>query len=68
MESFTQGAASFFNCFRCHNTQAITQRGISLKDDDPTAATLIPEKLINVSHVFSEFILERVRAPQGMCP
>ena len=36
MESFTQGAASFFNCFRCHNTQAVTQRGISLNDDDPT--------------------------------
>jgi hypothetical protein len=66
MESFTQGAASFFNCFRCHNTQAVTQRGISLTDDDPTASPLMPEKLINVSHVFGEFILEEC-GPQGMC-
>ncbi len=67
MESFTQGAASFFNCFRCHNTQAVTQRGISLNDDDPTQPPLLTPKLINVSHVFSEFILEEC-GPNGACP
>jgi hypothetical protein len=65
MESFTQAPDSFSNCFACHNTQAITARGIPL-NRDPDGQMLMPPKLINVSHVFSEFLLwERQLAGQG---
>jgi hypothetical protein len=60
MESFTQSPASFFNCFACHNTQAITARGVSL-DKDGSGKKLLDPKLINVSHVFSQFVLEETQ-------
>ncbi|HEY4013932.1 MAG TPA: hypothetical protein VGM06_11385 [Polyangiaceae bacterium] len=64
METFTQ-SVQFFNCFSCHNTQPISAEGTA---QDPTClanpppssclATTIPfGAKINVSHMFSEFLL-----------
>jgi hypothetical protein len=61
MESFTQAPDSFANCFACHNTQAVTARGVPL-NRDLQGTQLLPPKLINVSHIFSEFIAEEIRA------
>ncbi len=55
MESFTQGPGSFPNCFSCHNTQAVTARGIP-EDRDGESPVLLQPKRINVSHIFSEFV------------
>jgi len=57
MESFTQAPDSFANCFSCHNTQAVTAKGIPL-DRDSQGMQLLPPKLLNVSHVFSQFLLD----------
>ena len=57
MESFTQSADSFPNCFSCHDTQAITANGIPVNRDNGGTKLLDP-KLINVSHVLSQFLLE----------
>jgi hypothetical protein len=57
MESFTQYLADFDNCFTCHNTEATTAKGVPLKRDTTGTLVLAP-KLINVSHVFSQFLLE----------
>jgi hypothetical protein len=56
MESFTQSAlpSSFANCFACHNTQGITDHGTPVGKG--AGKTLLGPKLINVSHVFSEFV------------
>jgi hypothetical protein len=56
MESFTQGPAAFFNCFTCHNTSAINASGIPLGRDN--SRKLLDPKLINVSHIFSQFVLQ----------
>jgi hypothetical protein len=65
MESFTQAPDSFSNCFTCHNTQAITAKGVPLNRDTAGQMIMAP-KLINVSHIFSEFLLwERQAAGQG---
>jgi hypothetical protein len=67
MESFTQAPDSFSNCFSCHNTQAITAKGIPLNRD--TGGTMImPPKLINVSHIFSEFLIWEQQAAQTGMP
>lgn len=61
METFTQPETSFPNCFSCHNTQAITSKGITRPlggAADPEDPTLMKPKLLNVSHVLSQFILE----------
>jgi hypothetical protein len=69
METFTQNN-TFHNCFACHNTQPINSFGVSA---DPTClppnpapgcpVTLIPfAAKINVSHMFSEFILREQEA------
>jgi hypothetical protein len=60
MESFTQSPASFFNCFSCHNTQAVTSRGVPV-DKDSAGKKLLDPKLINISHVFSTFVLEETQ-------
>ena len=60
MESFTQAPTSFPNCFSCHNTQAVTARGIPSNKDGESEVLLGP-KLLNVSHVFSQFVLEETR-------
>ena len=57
MESFTQAPDSFPNCFSCHNTQAVTAKGVPL-DRDRSGVKLLEPKLINVSHVLSQFLLE----------
>jgi hypothetical protein len=61
MESFTQGPTSFPNCFSCHNTQAVTARGIPANKDAESEVLMQP-KLLNVSHVFSQFVLEELAA------
>ena len=60
MESFTQSPAAFPNCFSCHNTQAITARGVPLAKDG-SGRKLLDPKLLNVSHVFSQFVLEETQ-------
>jgi hypothetical protein len=57
MESFTQAANSFPNCFSCHNTQAVTARGASA-NRDANSPVLLGPKRINISHVFSQFVRE----------
>jgi hypothetical protein len=65
MESFTQAPDSFANCFTCHNSQAIGAKGVPLNRDEG-GQMLMPPKLINVSRIFSEFLLwERLAAGQG---
>ncbi len=59
MESFTQSPAAFPNCFACHNTQAVTARGVPV-DKDSSSAKLLEPKLINISHVFSQFVPRRL--------
>jgi hypothetical protein len=61
MESFTQAPDSFTNCFSCHNTQAVTAKGVPLKRDEGGVKLLDP-KLINVSHVLTQFLLEESEA------
>jgi hypothetical protein len=53
MESFTQAADSFPNCFSCHDTRATTARGVPA-DRDQTAPVTLQPKQINVSHIFNE--------------
>ncbi|MEO8178641.1 MAG: hypothetical protein ABI895_07400 [Deltaproteobacteria bacterium] len=60
MESFTQGPGSFSNCFTCHNTQAVTARGIP-SAKDITSPVLLDPKLLNVSHILSQFVLEETQ-------
>jgi hypothetical protein len=60
MESFTQAPTSFPNCFSCHNTQAVTSRGIPANKDTESPVLLEPKR-INVSHVFSQFVLEETQ-------
>jgi hypothetical protein len=60
MESFTQAPTSFPNCFSCHNTQAVTTRGIPANRDTASPVLLQPKR-INVSHVFSQFVLEETQ-------
>jgi hypothetical protein len=57
MESFTQAPVSFPNCFSCHNTQAVTAKGVPA-DRDSEGTVLLTPKLLNVSHVLSQFVLE----------
>ncbi len=57
MESFTQSPAGFPNCFVCHNTQAISARGIPV-DRDSSSLKILGPKLINISHIFSQFVVE----------
>jgi hypothetical protein len=60
MESYTQSPTSFPNCFTCHNTQAVTTRGIPTNRDMASPVLLQPKR-INVSHVFSQFVLEETQ-------
>jgi hypothetical protein len=55
MESFTQNADSFPNCFHCHDTRATTARGVPAARDQGAMPLLAP-KLINVSHIFNEVV------------
>jgi hypothetical protein len=55
MESFTQQADSFPNCFNCHDTRANNVRGVPAARD-MTVPVVLDAKLLNVSHVFSEVV------------
>ena len=71
METFTQNN-TFHNCFACHNTQPVGAYGVSqnpacLAASPPAGcvASLIPfAAKINVSHMFSEFILREYEAAE----
>jgi hypothetical protein len=55
METFTQNG-NFNNCFQCHNTQPVSTNGTPFTG---AGTALIPHAaMINVSHLFSEFVLE----------
>ncbi|HXX70207.1 MAG TPA: hypothetical protein VEK07_23710 [Polyangiaceae bacterium] len=57
METFTQNG-TFHNCFACHNTQPISTNGVPISPADPNGKPLLTTPaLINVSHLFSEFVL-----------
>jgi hypothetical protein len=58
METFTQNNG-FRNCFTCHNTQPINTNGTPATPSDVANGTVTIGKpaMINVSHMFSEFIL-----------
>jgi hypothetical protein len=62
LESFTQSNA-FDNCFTCHNTQAIASNGVPYRSAS-NGRLLLPPKLMNVSHVLSQFVLEECDKPQ----
>jgi hypothetical protein len=70
METFTQSASSFPNCFECHNTQPVADQGISVAREGPGAPTtqviLAKPAMINVSHLFSEFLLRELTAHPGL--
>jgi hypothetical protein len=68
IESFTQAPDSFPNCFSCHNTQAIGASGVPFKREPGGGMVLMAPKLINVSRVFSEFILWEIQAAQTGMP
>jgi hypothetical protein len=57
MESFTQGPDAFPNCFNCHNTQAIQAKGVPYVRDNSSPILLQP-KLLNVTHIFAQFLLD----------
>ncbi len=59
MESFTQAPANFRNCFSCHNTRGVTANGTPVTPENMSTVTaLLGPKLLNVSHIFSQFVLE----------
>jgi hypothetical protein len=60
IESFTQAPDSFPNCFTCHNTQAVTANGVPVNRDG-NGVRLLDPKLLNVSHVLSQFVLEETQ-------
>jgi hypothetical protein len=57
MESFTQGPDAFPNCFNCHNTQAIQAKGVPFLRDN-SSPILIQPKMLNVTHIFAQFLLD----------
>lgn len=68
MESFTQAPVSFPNCFSCHNTQPVTTNGVPLNRDTASPVVIGKPALINVSHLFSEFVhTECGGAPTPAC-
>ncbi len=65
IESFTQAPGNFNNCFSCHNTQAVSTGGVPAPRD--VRPTLLAPKLLNMSRVFSQFLLEEC-GPSAICP
>jgi hypothetical protein len=55
MESFTQGEASFPNCFHCHDTRATAGNGVP-QARNLTSPVVMQPGLINVSHIFNEVV------------
>jgi hypothetical protein len=58
METFTQNG-TFHNCFACHNTSPISTNGTPYDPGNPGGLQelLLKPANLNVSHLFSEFIL-----------
>ncbi len=63
MESFTQAPVSFPNCFSCHNTQPITLNGVPPSRDTQSPVVIAKPAMINVSHMFSEFVVRECGGP-----
>jgi hypothetical protein len=61
MESFTQGPDAFPNCFSCHNTQAIQAKGVPFVRDTSSPVLLQP-KMLNVTHIFAQFLIDDAAA------
>jgi hypothetical protein len=66
METFTQSAGAFANCFECHNTEPVTADGVSVQRDPLDQVILAKPAMINVSHLFSEFILRELGDHPGL--
>ena len=66
METFTQSAGAFPNCFSCHNTEPIASNGVSTYKDPTDQVILAKPAMINVSHLFSEFVLRELDAHPGL--
>jgi hypothetical protein len=66
METFTQSAGAFANCFECHNTQPVSSNGVSIYRDPDDRVILAKPAMINVSHLFSEFVLRESDAHPGL--
>lgn len=57
METFTQNG-TFHNCFACHNTKPVNTNGTPYDPTDTSQVVILSKPAnINVSHLFSEFIL-----------
>lgn len=63
METFTQAPDAFPNCFSCHNTQPITVNGTPQARDPTSTLVITKPALINVSHLFSEFVMRETQSP-----
>ncbi len=58
METFTQNN-NFRNCFTCHNTKPVNVNGVPAQPTDGANDVLLAKPaMINVSHLFSEFLLQ----------
>jgi hypothetical protein len=58
METFTQNN-NFRNCFTCHNTKPVNVNGVPAQPTDGANDVLLSKPaMINVSHLFSEFLLQ----------
>jgi hypothetical protein len=70
MESFTQSTEAFPNCFACHNTQEVTAKGISRisSPGDANNPSLLKAKLLNVSHVLTQVVLEECVSDANLIP
>jgi hypothetical protein len=66
METFTQGPGAFSNCFQCHNTEPISTNGVSTYRNQGDQVILAKPAMINVSHLFSEFVLRELTANPGI--
>lgn len=55
MESFTQGANSFPNCFHCHDTRSTAGNGVP-QASNPNSPAVMQPGMINVSHIFNEVV------------
>jgi hypothetical protein len=62
METFTQGPTGFPNCFSCHNTHGTTMNGVPTYRDTMTQVVIAKPAMINVSHLFSEFVRQELLA------
>jgi hypothetical protein len=67
METFTQ-TGKFHNCFTCHNTQPITINGTPAGLASGVTVLIPKAAKLNVSHLFSEFVLREEEALKRVTP